>query len=151
MARGRVLLAVVVTSVLASVGALLHGAAEAGRLKTAAEKEVLRAQRFELVDSHGRVRAVLGMTAVAVPPTSFKIIDRDGKEIIVPRDQIVIEGTPVREPGEAPGISLFDEAGRPRARVWLGPDGTPYLEMTAADGAVIFAVPHEGRVEMLRR
>lgn len=151
MARARVLLAVGAACLLASVGVLVHGAAEGGTLTTEAGQEVVRAQRFELLDSQGRVRAVLGMTAPLVAVTSFRIMDRDGNEIVVPRDQIVIEGAPVQGPGEAPGISLFDEAGRPRARMWLGPDGTPYLEMTHADGTVIFAMPSEGRVEMLAR
>jgi hypothetical protein len=146
MARVRVLLAVVAACVLASVGALVHGAAEGAKLTAEAGQEVVRAQRFELVDSEGRVRAVLGMTAPAARISSPKIVlkNREGEEIVV-------EGAPVMGTGEAPGISLFDEAGRPRAPMWLGPDGTPYLEMMHADGSMIFAMPSEGRVEMLAR
>jgi hypothetical protein len=144
MARVRVLLAVVAACVLASVGALVHGAAEGGRLTAEAGQEVVRAQRFELVDSQGSVRAVLGMTAPAVLASSLKIVLKDGEEIVV-------EAEPVAGTGGGPGISLFDEAGRPRARMWLGPDGTSYLEMMHADGSMILALPSEGRVEMLAR
>ncbi len=151
MVRVRVILVVAAACLLASVAALVHGAAEGGRQASAARQEVVRAQRFELVDSQGRVRAVLGMTALAVVPASFKITDRDGNEFIVPRDQIVIEGARAWAGGEAPGISLLDEAGRMRARMWLGPEGTPYLEMMQADGTVILALPSEGRVKMLAR
>lgn len=151
MARARLVVIVLAVCAAASMGVAVYGAATCGTLTTAADQEVVRAQRFELVDSEGRVRAVLGMTAPAATVTSFRIMDRDGNEIVVPRGHVVVEGGPVWGGGGAPGISLFDEAGRPRARMWLEPDGTPYLEMTQADGTVIFAMPSEGRVEMLAR
>jgi hypothetical protein len=100
MARVRVLLAVAAACVLASVGALVHGAAEGGRLTTEAGQEIVRAQRFELVDSEGRVRAVLGTTAPAVLISSPKIVLKNGEEIVV-------EAEPVAGTGGGPGISLF--------------------------------------------
>jgi hypothetical protein len=151
MARGRLVVTVLAVCAAASMGAAVYAAATIGTHTTEAGQEVVRAQRFELLDSHGRVRAVLGMTVPAVVPASFKITDSDGNEFIIPRDRIVVEGATVQGPAEAPGISLFDEAGRPRARMWLGHEGTPYLEMTKADGTVILALPSEGRVKMLAR
>jgi hypothetical protein len=151
MARAKLVVVVLAVCAAGPMGAVVYAAVTCGTHTTEAGQEVMRAQRFELLDSQGRVRAVLGMTAPLVAVTSFRIMDSDGNEIVVPRDGVVVEGAPVWGDGEAPGISLLDGAGRPRARMWLGPDGMPYLEMTKADGTVILALPSEGSVKMLAR
>lgn len=151
MARVRVLLAVVAACVLASVGALVHGAAEGGRLTTEAGQEVVRAQRFELVDSEGRVRAVFGIQKARPLVVSARIVDPDGNVVPVPEaeaEAMVMKGG---QWPELPHMELRDAAGRSRVEVTLSEEGEPAIRMMDEKGKVTFAVPPVYGVEMLAR
>ena len=79
MSRGRWSAVVVAVCLVVTVAAMAYAA---GQAKTAAPK-VVRAQRFELVDAEGRVRAMLGLLPDGSP--SMVLYDEKGKAIPYPR------------------------------------------------------------------
>jgi len=119
-AMGPLVLAALLFAAAAGGGAvsavLVGGAPEA----EAAGADQVRAQRFEVVDAAGRLRALPGVT----DGPGLTLYDAAGKE----RAALVVF------PGGSPGLSLFDAAGRARAMLWTNPDGTPGLTLYDAAG-----------------
>ena len=96
------------TVVLAAVVSLaLSLAAQAATEPKAAP--VVRAERFELVDSEGKVRAALGVTPD--DQMALTMFDREGTALM----QLLLAGS---ENGGKGGLALLDKEGQ--ARVWIG-------------------------------
>lgn len=93
-------------------------------------QETVRANRFELVDSKGKPRAVLGMTPGDEP--RLALADRVGKV------QAMLSIEPV--PGDLDGIPtlrLFDKAGKMRTDIKLNRDGDPLIVLRNKKGGHI--------------
>jgi hypothetical protein len=91
----------------------------AGQAKTAAPK-VVRAQKFEVVDAQGRVRATLGLLPDGSP--SLELTDEQGKT----RAQLSLysDGSPY--------LGLQDAKLMPHAMLGVRSDGSPYLGLQDA-------------------
>lgn len=134
---------VMVLAVLsAALGASVYAATRA-TTEAPAAKNVVRAERFELVDSAGKVMAVLGLqTRLA---HAVRIVDVEGKTVVVPEGAVVTrgEGTPL------PYVELMDDAGRTRIEVTFDEGGEPVIRMMGKDGRVTYVVPPVHEVKML--
>jgi len=106
--------------VLAAVAA----AYAAGQARVSAP-EVIRAQKFELVDAEGRVRGLMHMGRDGDSPALW-ILDEDGERRA---------GLGLLPDGTS-GLALTDERGEARASLLLGPDGSPLLALTNEGGEV---------------
>jgi plastocyanin len=91
-----------------------------------AEKTV-RANRFELVDGKGNVRAVLAMTPDDEP--RLALADRSGQIQVM----LSIEPFPGKPDG-IPTLRLLDKAGKPRTDISLGSDGNPVITLRNKNG-----------------
>lgn len=122
MARGKWAIVLAVVLVLGAVAV----AFAAGKTRA---PEVIRAQRFELVDAEGRLRGVVGSTvdaSVAVALYDEKGRGRAGLALF---------------PDGSPGLVLFDEKGKPRATLALLPDSGPGLVLLDEKGEALAALP----------
>ncbi len=91
------------------------------------KQEVIRASRFELVDTKGKVRAVFAMTPADEP--RLALADRAGNI------QAMLSVEPV--PGDLDGIPtlrLFDKAGKMRTDIKLTRDGNPEVVLRNKNG-----------------
>lgn len=157
MARERLLLGLAVACLLAAVGAIGYGAGQASDAP-----EVIRAQRFEVLDSQGRVRATLGAFDSAAhglradgydtPGLADTYVDlvfrrEDGKPVVILGIDEE-EGTGLRLCGkregeqaelavEADGTCVLEMYGgeypRQRISASVGPDGEARLSLHDAD------------------
>jgi len=92
-------------------------------------KEVVRAQQFELVDSQGKVRALLAMLPDGGP--ILALYDKGGKAA----------ANLSLLPGESPMLALHDSGGKTRALLNVRPDGSPMLALFDREGKVIWQAP----------
>jgi hypothetical protein len=109
---------VVVLSVATSVGALAYAAG------TNAAPEVLRAQRFELVDSAGNVRGLLSLGDQTCP--RLVLFDEQGDARA--RLMLHLDGTPM--------LSLYDQTGRGGVALAVGEEGPRGLHVRDEEGTV---------------
>ena len=114
--------------------------------------EVVRAQRFELVNAEGEVLAVLGLGAAGRPGLTLWDEKGEGRAALSlgpgGRPAIMLYDEKgelravlglVRDGG--PAIELFDEKGETRATLALLADGTPALSLSDEKGEVIWGAP----------
>jgi len=101
---------------------LAMAAAYVVRQAKTAVPEVVQAQRFELVDAEGRVRAVLGQSEYRADP-----YDDRGELRTVPMP-----------PGSRPLLALYDETGQQRAELSLSANGDPQLQLWDSRGRPSF-------------
>ena len=119
---------------LAAVGggvvALLLAAA-VGRvlpMAEAADGDVVRAQRFEVVDAAGKTRAVLGVLADGSPGLwMYDAAEKTRAVLAVKTDGLTV-------------LALLDAAGKERAVLGVHPDGSPALSLRDARGNVVRGV-----------
>ena len=123
--------AVVIVAAFA-LAALIYAAGKATAQAPAAA--VIRAQKFELVDSQGKVRAGLGLLSNGSP--SLALLDSGGK---------VRTGLGLRADGSS-WLTLADSRGKPRAILDVQPDGSPTLWLfdSGGKGGVDLAVQPDG-------
>jgi len=100
---------------------------EITRPKAAPTQEIVRAKKFELVDSKGRVRALFEMTPADEPRLVFA--DRAGKI----QAMLSIEPVP-RERDGIPALALFDKAGKKRIDIKLTLEGNPVISLHNKNG-----------------
>lgn len=119
MIRERLLLGLAVVCLLVAVGAVGYGAGKAD-----AVPEVVRAQKFELVDATGRVRAALMFKVGGWPKPGA-----EGES----EEEIEIE--------QIPELVLFDEQGTKRATLNVDRHGSWFglRRETGKLGAVVYA------------
>ena len=136
MSRGKWAVVLAACIVLAAVAA----AYAAGQAKVSAP-EVIRAQKFELVDEKGKVRAELTLVD-GIP--GLLLSDQEGK----PRAALGLDknGTPslslhdssgktraalsfMRPGGTAPTLAMFDERGKQRVQLGIVENGSPGLSL----------------------
>jgi len=137
---------VVPVMALAVLSAVLGASVYAGTRVTPPAllaENVVRAERFELVDSAGKVMAVLGLQTRLTQ--SVKIVDAEGNVVVVPEGAVVMggEGTPL------PYVELMDDAGRTRIEVTFDEAGEPVIRMMGKDGRVTYVLPPVHEVKML--
>ena len=156
----RWMIAVMAVSLVAAVVAIAYAAG-----KTPAP-EVIRAQRFELVDAEGRLRAVLTDAGLVLYDEKGKSratlsLDTDGRPTLSLSDErgklramLALDGSPTLmlwdEQGEVratlslfsggPGLSLCDEKGKTRALLALL-NGRPSLVLADEKGQPIAGLP----------
>ena len=122
---------VVPVKVLAVLSAALGASDYAATRATAGAPtagNVVRAERFELVDSAGKVMAVLGLqTRLA---QSVRIVDAEGNVVVVPEGAIAMRGVGTK----LPYVVLMDDAGRTRIEVTFDDAGEPVSRMMAESG-----------------
>jgi hypothetical protein len=118
MTRARWMSVVVAAGLAASVLALSCAAG------TGPSPEVLRAQRFELVDSSGDVRGVLSLGDKACP--RLALFDENGNARV--RLMLCLDGTPV--------LSLYDESGRGGVALVAGAEGSPGMSLRDEQGTL---------------
>jgi len=95
--------------------------------KAAPTQEIVRAKKFELVGSKGRVRALFEMTPADEP--RLVLADRAGKILAM----LSIEPVP-REREGIPALSLFDKAGKKRIYIELTLEGNPVISLRNKNG-----------------
>ena len=118
-----------------------------------APARVVRAERFEMVDARGAVRALLAVQEDDATVLKLQRTDTAGPGAVVtvhPDDRVdlglldrtgriraglglTVEGLPV--------WVLVDSAGQPRARLRLLPDGSPDLELLTETGQALWRAP----------
>ena len=138
----RVVSVMVLAVLSAALGASVYAATRAPT-GTPAAKNVVRAERFELVDPAGKVRAVLGLqTRLA---HRVRIVDAEGNVVVVPEGAVVTSG----EGTKLPYLVLIDDAGRTRIEVTFDEAGEPVIRMMDKDGRVAYVVPPVHELKML--
>lgn len=93
-------------------------------------QEMVRAKKFELVDSEGRVRALFEMTQEDEPRVVFA--DREGKVQAI----LGVEPVPRYRDG-IPALRLFDRKGKKRLDIDLNIEGDPEISLHNQNGAHI--------------
>ena len=91
--------------------------------------KVVRAQRFEVVDSKGKRRASLSLGADGSP--ALNLLDKHGKA----RAALSVGAD------GSPALALFDKDRKVRAVLALLPDGRPLLAVHDKDGRVLWKAP----------
>jgi len=94
----------------------------------AAVEKVVQAERFELVDSQGNVRARLGAGADGSP--SLHLLDSNG----APRISLWVRSEPRMLTDEGPGLELCGENAVARARISVRSDGAPAVRLLDEQG-----------------
>jgi len=94
----------------------------AGKAKAVPVQQVVRAERFELVGSKGKVRADLGLLPDGT--LALDLHDRDGK----------LRAHLGLLPDGSPGLALCDTDGKGRAGLVVLSDDTPHLVLFDKDG-----------------
>jgi hypothetical protein len=145
MGRLAMVAVVALAALSAALGASVYAATHA---TTPAATDVVRAERFELVDSEGNVRAVLGLRAQPIHiAQKLRIVDPEGNVVVVPEESI----TTLDRGAELPSLVLMDDAGRTRIEVTFDWAGEPVIRMMYEDGRRMYVVPPAYGVEMLER
>ena len=140
MVRGRRVVAIAAVCLVMTAAAIAYAAA-----KTSAP-EVIQAQRFELVNAEGEVRAVLGLLLADKP----SLVLNDEKGTLLAMLCVGFDGSPglalYDEKGTmrvgvslmlgSPLITLYDEEGTGRAGLSLFPDGSPSITLHDEKGKV---------------
>ena len=126
MSRGKWAIVLVVLVVLAAV-AVAYAAGHRERLvveKLQAQR--VQAQRFELVDNEGRLRAELRLVADC---SAEGLLDEKAR-------------LPSFSFGwGCPNLTLYDEKGKPRVMLTVFDDGSPDLTLCDAKGKVMWSAP----------
>jgi hypothetical protein len=125
MSRERVLLGLAVVCLLVAVGAVGYGAGKASDVP-----EVIQAQRFEMLDEEGRVRAVVGLG------------DDDGAGLAVMDEKghaLLALGT---KPDGSAGLVVLRETGMPIIAIGVGADRSEGLAVLDKEGKPIWAAPY---------
>jgi hypothetical protein len=136
-------LSVVLLAVLsAALGASVYAATRATPGAPTAGN-VVRAERFELVDSAGKVMAVLGLQTRLTQ--SVRIMDAEGNVVVVPEGAVASHGEGTR----LPYLVLIDDAGRTRVEVTFDRAGEPVIRMMGKDGRAAYVVPPVHELKML--
>jgi hypothetical protein len=138
--------------------ALLMGATSFGRSQVKVADEI-RARRFTLVDDKGKVRGILGFSAIGSPTLLLfdnpilTLFDSERRPRVRLAGDLVKsglrlyakDGAPLVdlyiESGEWPRLALFDNSRRRRAALQVLPDGSPRLTLRDKDGKVIWSTP----------
>jgi hypothetical protein len=103
--------------------------------QAASGEKVVRAQRFEMVDEEGKVRAVLGFVLVERDPEMWPFVGRVPSPSLEPGLALIDKEQKTRArlsllEEDGAGLSLADKAGQLRARLDLWPkSGEPRLRM----------------------
>ncbi len=116
--RAKWVMLAVAICVAVTVGALSYAAG------TNAAPDVLRAQRFELVDSAGNVRGLLSLGDQACP--RLVLLDEHGDARA--RLMLHLDGTPI--------LSLHDRAGRGGIALTVGEEGLGGLQVRDDEGTL---------------
>jgi hypothetical protein len=132
-------------AVIAAACAVVTAAAIAYAAGQASAPEVMQAQRFELVDSEGKVKAVLGVRKQGSIVHQVTVLGP--REHTTEETELVVSGGGA----ELPYLELKDEEGRTRVEVTFDRAGDPAILMKDGQGKVVFAAPLEFGVEMLAR
>jgi hypothetical protein len=106
---------------IVSLCVVVAAAAAFGAGKSAAP-DVIQAQRFELVDADGEVRARLSV-APTIGPSLFLYDDRGEVRV---RLRLTPDG--------CPSLELWDEEGRGGAAVFVGTEDSPTMVLRRRDG-----------------
>lgn len=97
--------------------------------KTCEPAPVIRAERFEVVDKDGKLRATLGTGAAGasglVLPDGLVLTDKNGQ----PRASLGLAAD-----DGAPGLMLYDPGLRYRVALDVAPDGAPALALASKEG-----------------
>jgi len=142
MGRAKVLSVVLLAFLSAAVGASVYAAAREAPPAPLGER-VVRAERFEVVDSEGKVKAVLGLqTRLA---RSVRVMDSDGNVLAVPEGATARRG----EGARLPYLALMDDAGRTRIEVAFDAKGEPVIRIMDGDGRRVYVVPPVHELKML--
>lgn len=138
---GGLLLATTVAGFLGGLGAhWALNAAPAVVQKTWDLPPVIRAERFEVVDRDGKLRATLGTGSTGAPglvlSDGLVLIDNNGQ----PRANLGLAAD------GAPGLMLYDPGLRYRIALDVAPDGAPALALASKEGRTRaeLVVPSEG-------
>jgi len=117
MSRGRWALVIAAVCLVVTAAAIAYAAGQA----TAPVQEVVRAQKFELVDEAGKMRAALAMLPSGA---GLGLYDNDGK---LRADLLLLSDG-------GPRLRLLDKEEKPRAGLMLLADGSPALVLYDKDG-----------------
>jgi len=96
--------------------------------------DVVRARRFELVDSSGQIRAELAAPGIGGQQGPALTLFHSRGPVFT---RIVLG----LDDDGAPMLELFDGEGQPRATVRLGKDGSAQLALLDRDGKVLWKAP----------
>lgn len=96
---------------------------------TTSQVKTVTAQKFEVVDESGKVRAVLGLGEEGRPLLSFTDMNGSNRAALFVGQ------------GESPGLALFDANKESRVGLFLVAGGEPTLEFYDANGRVLFSRP----------
>ena len=147
MSRGKWAVVLAACIVLAAVAA----AYAAGQAKMSAP-EVIRAQRFEVVDAEGKVQAVLGLRrdggatldlsdAKGLKRATLTLLPDPGGPILVLSDaRGEIRATLTVQQG-GPSLTMRDAKGEERATLEVRRDGSPNMALRDADCKVMWEAP----------
>lgn len=157
MSRTKAVTVLAVACVLAAQLALMMFTVRAAALTK--WQKVVRAERFELVDSKGKLRGVawtsgrgallalhggggeagVRLAAVKTGDLGLSLFDEDGK----PRATLNVntDGRPVLDLNGSPVVGLSDRNGQLRATLKVDRDGSPGLVLFHKDGKVIWQAP----------
>jgi len=149
--RAKWVIVILAVCLVATVAAIAYAAG-----KTSAP-ELIRAQKFELVDAEGRVRIEMSMGVNGQAP-GIRLLDEKGQRCAAL--SLLPDGRPgllfLDEKGrggaklslEADGrpiLWLNDEKRKVRAALGLGPDGSPGLLLCDWEGEVMWSGRRSGR------
>ena len=113
----------------AIVAAAAGAAVYAGTAARSADQSAVRAQRFELVDSQGRVRAALQIGAEPVPRMAARARKQAPRELAARR--------------ENPELIVYDPDGKVRLRVPLDQLATALLARPGQVPSIVTVLPGE--------
>ena len=128
MSRINWVVMVIVACVSGMVGAAMRAPVSVAAPAAEAAK-VLRAERFELVDSQGKVRVEWGVRQAGT--LVLRLYAKDGKT----RTVLAVL------PDGSPQLTLMDQDGKSRAAMAVGPDGSPELSLMDQNGKPIWKAP----------
>jgi len=134
MGRTSRLVVLAVVCLTVTVAAVVYAATVSGT----SAPTTIRAQRLELVDSAGSVRAVLSLASPM--PREVRVVDREGN---------VIQKRVLTQPEDSVSLSLLDGKGRQRASISLDNDGNPQLALRGRKGEDLFTAPLAAGTRML--
>jgi len=121
-------------------------AATCGATAAPAATNVVRAERFELVDAEGNIRAVLGLHEQPRHVAQrITIVDREGNTVVIPEGAVVADGGKT----EVPSLVLMDSTGRNRIEVTFDWEGQPVIRLMDEEGKVTCAMPPAPGFKML--
>ncbi|MCS6926253.1 MAG: hypothetical protein NZ578_10190 [Candidatus Binatia bacterium] len=138
---GGLLLGTILAGFIGGIGAswVLHSAPTWAQ-KTCELPAVIRAERFEVVDRDGKLRATLGTGSTGAPgpvlSDGLVLIDNNGQ----PRANLGLAAD------GAPGLMMYDPGLRYRIALDVAPDGAPALALASKEGRTRaeLVLPSEG-------